>query len=139
MQKSGEACFLNGLSSPAPHTKKEDADWRLLGWSFKINPHPYRMRLDFEGLSHGLKTCHWHVFLTAFRVPPPHTKKEDADWRPLFWCERWDSNPHGETTRTSNVLVYHSNTLASAIVLYAFGAVLSRLFSALQGFYGKCH
>ena len=30
-----------------------------------------------------------------------------------FWCERWDSNPHGETTRTSNVLVYHSNTLAS--------------------------
>ncbi len=32
---------------------------------------------------------------------------------PLFWCERWDSNPHGETTRTSNVLVYHSNTLAS--------------------------
>ena len=32
---------------------------------------------------------------------------------PIFWCERWDSNPHGETTRTSNVLVYHSNTLAS--------------------------
>ena len=31
----------------------------------------------------------------------------------LFWCERWDSNPHGETTRTSNVLVYHSNTLAN--------------------------
>ena len=35
----------------------------------------------------------------------------------FIWCERWDSNPHGETTRTSNVLVYHSNTLASAIVL----------------------
>ena len=31
----------------------------------------------------------------------------------IFWCERWDSNPHGVTTRTSNVLVYHSNTLAS--------------------------
>ena len=30
-----------------------------------------------------------------------------------LWCERWDSNPHGETTRTSNVLVYHSNTLAN--------------------------
>ena len=29
------------------------------------------------------------------------------------WCERWDSNPHGITTRTSNVLVYHSNTLAN--------------------------
>ena len=32
----------------------------------------------------------------------------------LMWCERGDSNPHGITTRTSNVLVYHSNTLASA-------------------------
>ena len=36
----------------------------------KTNPHPYGMRLDFAGLSHGLKTCHRHVFLTAFRVPP---------------------------------------------------------------------
>ena len=40
----------------------------------KINPqdmhlHPYRIHLDFERLSHGLKTCHRHVFLTAFRVP----------------------------------------------------------------------
>lgn len=35
----------------------------------------------------------------------------------LIWCERGDSNPHGVTTRTSNVLVYHSNTLAVARVL----------------------
>ena len=35
-----------------------------------------------------------------------------------LWCERWDSNPHGITTRTSNVLVYHSNTLASAPKYY---------------------
>lgn len=34
-----------------------------------------------------------------------------------LWCERGDSNPHGVTTRTSNVLVYHSNTLAVARVL----------------------
>ena len=27
------------------------------------------MRLEFKGLSLGLKTCHWHVFLTAFQVP----------------------------------------------------------------------
>ena len=36
----------------------------------------------------------------------------------IFWCERWDSNPHGITTRTSNVLVYHSNTLANVLKYY---------------------
>ena len=36
----------------------------------------------------------------------------------IFWCERWDSNPHGITTRTSNVLVYHSNTLANMLEYY---------------------
>ena len=39
---------------------------------FRFHPHPYRMRLKSEGLSHGLKTCHRHVFLTAFRAPPEH-------------------------------------------------------------------
>ena len=39
-------------------------------------------------------------------------KKDQPIRAGLFWCERWDSNPHGITTRTSNVLVYHSNTLA---------------------------
>ena len=49
---------------------------------------------------------------------PIITKKKDTLMGILlFWCERWDSNPHGETTRTSNVLVYHSNTLANAIAL----------------------
>ncbi len=37
----------------------------------------------------------------------------------MLWCERWDSNPHGVTTRTSNVLVYHSNTLASLTIITA--------------------
>ena len=46
------------------------------------------------------------------------------------WCERGDSNPHGITTRTSNVLVYHSNTLASAWVLYP---ILADLSSAIYG------
>lgn len=31
---------------------------------------PYRVQPDAHGFSHGLKTCHWHVFLTAFRIPP---------------------------------------------------------------------
>ena len=35
-----------------------------------------------------------------------------------LWCERGDSNPHGVTTRTSNVLVYHSNTLAKMLKYY---------------------
>ena len=38
----------------------------------------------------------------------------------MKWCERWDSNPHGITTRTSNVLVYHSNTLASIFRIIPF-------------------
>ena len=66
-----------------------------------------------EGLSHGLKTCHRHVFLTAFRVPASYQKTDCPAGQPVFWCERGDSNPHGVTTRTSNVLVYHSNTLAN--------------------------
>ena len=53
----------------------------------------------------------------AFRVPSG-TKKREQRCCSLFWCERWDSNPHGETTRTSNVLVYHSNTLASDLSHY---------------------
>ena len=36
---------------------------------FRFHPHPCWMRLESEGLSHSLKTCHRHVFLTAFRVP----------------------------------------------------------------------
>ena len=44
-----------------------------------IRPHPYRVRPDVQGFSHGLKTCHRHVFLTAFRIPlsvkNPHTPK----------------------------------------------------------------
>ena len=30
---------------------------------------PYGMLLAFPGFSHGLKTCHRHVFFTAFRIP----------------------------------------------------------------------
>ncbi len=37
-----------------------------------------------HGISHGLKTVHRTVFLTAFRVRTPHTKKEDADWRSVI-------------------------------------------------------
>ncbi len=64
----------------------------------------------------GLKTVHRTVFPRLCRVTPFESHLSHAKIpRPKawgFWCERWDSNPHGITTRTSNVLVYHSNTLA---------------------------
>ena len=37
---------------------------------FQVHPHPYGMRLNLEGLSHGLKTVHRTVF-TAAALPPP--------------------------------------------------------------------
>ena len=54
----------------------------------------------------------YHPFPKGTDIIAP--KKSAAFSCALFWCERWDSNPHGVTTRTSNVLVYHSNTLANA-------------------------
>ena len=70
-----------------------------------------------RGLSHGLKQS-TGLFFNALSSPLSHTKKSAAPvGAALFWCERGDSNPHGVTTRTSNVLVYHSNTLAVARVL----------------------
>ena len=42
-----------------------------------IRQHSFGMQPDAHGFSHGLKTCHRHVFLTAFRVPSLHQKKRD--------------------------------------------------------------
>ena len=56
---------------------------------------------------------------------------------PILWCERWDSNPHGETTRTSNVLVYHSNTLASALEYYNLKANFCQYLFELSGLVGN--
>ena len=50
--------------------------------------------------------------ILTIRVPSKLKEPDTQMGIWFFWCERWDSNPHGETTRTSNVLVYHSNTLA---------------------------
>ena len=54
--------------------------------------------------------------------PTPALPNKKERLTPLFfiWCERWDSNPHGITTRTSNVLVYHSNTLANSLSIIPF-------------------
>ena len=86
----------------------------------KIHLHPYRMHLNLKGLSHGLKTVRRTIFAPvcalgpAFRAPL-HTKKEAALLGSLFFGARDGTRTHTAiTTRTSNVLVYHSNTLASA-------------------------
>jgi len=49
---------------------------------FKLHPHPYRMRLQFEGLSHGLKIARPLSIFTPvcalvppFRVPPARRAK----------------------------------------------------------------
>ena len=91
--------------------------------------HPFGMRLAFMGLSHGGKTVHRTVFRSAFRVPPHIPKRRECRRHSLlFWCERWDSNPHGETTRTSNVLVYHSNTLANSPSIITFSPIFVNIF-----------
>jgi len=41
----------------------------LASYKISFSPHPYEMRFERNGFSHGLKTCHRHVFLTAFRIP----------------------------------------------------------------------
>jgi len=43
-------------------------------WEFDFCPHPQGVRPVTKGFSHGLKTCHRHVFLTAFRIPSHHKK-----------------------------------------------------------------
>ena len=37
---------------------------------------PGGMRPEVRGISHGLKMCHWHIFLTAFRFPYGKQKKD---------------------------------------------------------------
>ena len=53
-------------------------------------------RLNCEGFSHGLKTCHRHVFLTAFQIRPPpryKTNPHPCGWGFVLWRRRRDLNP----------------------------------------------
>ena len=61
------------------------ASWRSVGNRFikELPPEKICVRLwlyqphpDTNGISHGLKTCHRHVFLTAFRFP--YSKKKTS-------------------------------------------------------------
>ena len=59
--------------------------------TFDLHPHPYRMRLQIKGLSHGLKKCPPDTFLprfarSPFRVPisPLKNRKLRMEF-PIFW------------------------------------------------------
>ena len=66
---------------------------------FDSHPHPYRMRLQIKGLSHGLKKCPPDTFLPRFarppfRVPPSVLKNADTHLGiRIFWYTGRDSNP----------------------------------------------
>ena len=47
-------------------------------------PLPYGQQPNVFGISHGLKTCHRHVFFTPFRVPYGK-KRKDTLWCPFFF------------------------------------------------------
>ena len=76
------------------HTKKI-----VLLRIFDSHPHPYRMRLQIKGLSHGLKKCPPDTFLPRFarppfRVPPSVLKNADTHLGiRIFWYTGRDSNP----------------------------------------------
>ena len=69
-----------------------------------FRPQAYCLRSEIHGLSHGLKICHRHIFLTAFRAPPGIKKSGDPygypascvyimNFRPQAYCLR--SEIHG--------------------------------------------
>ena len=43
---------------------------------YDLTPTPIRVRSQGHGFSHGLKTCHRHVFLTAFQIHPSSSKRK---------------------------------------------------------------
>jgi len=61
--------------------------------NISLSPHPQGGRPERNGFSHGLKTCHRHVFLTAFRVPTGLKIGNPRKRIPNFWSECRDSNP----------------------------------------------
>ena len=50
------------------------------------------MRLSVRGISHGLKTCHRHVFFTAFRFP--YGKKDTTQKGGVFFGDPYGNRTH---------------------------------------------
>ena len=64
-------CAGAGLSNPI-HPIKKDTQRVSCDAVLHLCQHPCGVQSKAQGFSHGLKTCHWHVFLTAFRIPLSH-------------------------------------------------------------------
>ena len=92
---------------------------------FQYHPHPYRMRLVLKGLSHELNKCPPDTCLPALRAGRSFESQLEhknigypARGSRFFGARDGTRTHTALTTRTSNVLVYHSNTLASAPQYY---------------------
>jgi len=79
--------------------------WKVtVPFLFDLRPHPYRMRPQIKGLSHGLKTCHRHVFapvhtlVPPFRVHPSGVPKRRGVslWR-MFFMSLWEKSSCTDT------------------------------------------
>ncbi len=74
------ACQILNLRVPKTKKNEHPKVFDLGAWSMlDFGPHPYRMRPEIKGLSHGLKKCPPDTFLPRFARPSfrvPKTKKE---------------------------------------------------------------
>ncbi len=133
-------------SSPSGKTKKQIPVWvsGLLQHRFDLCPHPYRMRPQTKGLSHGLKKCPPDTFLPSLRSGRPfesffrRTKKEDALRHPLFWYAGRDSNPQPSEPESDALSIEPpAHLLHSQAIIAVFSIFVKRerknIFCMLMG------
>ena len=68
---------------------------RLTSTIIAFCPHPYRVRSENDGFSHGLKTRPRRVFLTAFRIPHAHQKTTPSNRMVSFFGGECGIRTHG--------------------------------------------
>ena len=83
-----------------------------------LHPHPHRMHLQGRGLSHGLKTCPWHVFLTPFRISQPIQKRTPPQWVVFFFGARDGTRTHTAKPHAPQTCLSTIPTLSQALKYY---------------------
>ena len=96
------------------HAERTAGDYR--GLNFRFHLHPYGMHLKAEGLSHGLKMCHRHIFLTAFRVPS--LPKKRTPFGVLFFGARDGTRTHTAKPHAPQTCLSTIPTLSQALKYY---------------------